>query len=570
MNKIQEFEKVLGRCCWGILAFLSISVAINIDPKNNINNISKSDIMIIVLIILLSIFNIVRLKYANSKLLYTEKVFDVFRITEVTLISIFISGNYQHIEYYIMIVPMMFSSLSRGRKSSFMLLGINAVIRIVKGFVFYFLLDDIIISPSGLFDFCMDLVWVYIIWISIIIITSAFSNHNYKNEKENQRLVIELGEKYEQLEVAQNEIKIQYNKLKESNHKLEDTNYKLEDTNLRLTKNIAEFYTLQQISEAIGSIFDINELLKFVNDVIIGVMGVNYSTIVLFDYKKNKLKVHFTNVKDKEDLAVLSDNINCKFLLDILESEKPILENDVIPESFEFVQSRVIGSFICIPLSSKSRKFGLLLIEHKNKNTFNNENLRLVTTICKSVSMAIENAELYASMQVLATIDGLTGVFNRVYFHQKFENEFKMAKESGYELTLVILDIDHFKKFNDTYGHLFGDVVLKSVAQTIKNSLRATDTMARFGGEEFVIILPRTSIKKAFEKVEYLRHKIANTVITDSLVSASVTASFGIASFPETSKSINEIIKDADNALYKAKDNGRNRLEVAKDYDFVK
>ncbi len=562
MNRIQEFEKVLGRCCWGIIAFLAISVALNINSTININGFLKSDIMIIILIVLLSTFNLVRLKYINSKLLYTEKVFDAFRIIEVALISIFVNGYYQHIEYYVLIIPLIFSSLSRGRKSSFMLLGINAAIKTVKGIVVYFISGSIALSSSGLLDFCLDLVWVYVIWFSIIIITSAFSNQNYKNEKENQRLVIELGEKYEQLEAAQNEIKNQYDKLKDSNHKLEDTN-------LRLTKSIAEFYTLQQISEGIGSIFDINELLKFVNDVILGVMGVNYSTIVFFDHKKNKLKVHFTNVKDKEDLAILSDNINCKFLLDILESEKSILENDVIPEKFEFIQSRVVGSFICIPLSSKSRKFGLLLIEHKNKNTLNNENLRLVTTICKSVSMAIENAELYASMQVLATIDGLTGVFNRVYFHQKFESEFKLAKESGYELTLVILDIDYFKKFNDTYGHLFGDVVLKSVAQTVKNSLRATDTMARFGGEEFVIILPRTSIKKAFEKVEYLRHKIANSVITDSLVSASVTASFGIASFPETSKSITEIIKDADNALYKAKDNGRNRIEVAKDYDFI-
>ncbi|QNU65491.1 GGDEF domain-containing protein [Ruminiclostridium herbifermentans] len=562
MNRIQKFEQVLGRCCWGILAFLAISVAININPAINIINLSKSDIMLIILIVLLSIFNFVRLKYINSNLLYTEKVFDVFRIIEVALLSIFINGNYQRIEHYLIIIPMIFSSLSRGRKSSFVLLGINAVIKIVKGFIVYFLSDTIILSTSDLFDYCIELVWVYVIWISIIIITSAFSNQNCKNEIENQRLVFELGEKYEQLEAAQNEIKIQYDKLKESN-------LKLEDSNLRLTKSIAEFYTLQQISEAIGSIFDINELLKFVNDVIIGVMGVNYSTIVFFDQKKNKLKVHFTNVKDKEDLAILSDNINCRFLLDILESEKPILENDVVPEKFEFIQSRVIGSFICIPLSSKSRKFGLLLIEHKNKNTFNNENLSLVTTICKSVSMAIENAELYASMQVLATIDGLTGVYNRVYFHQKFENEFKLAKESGYELTLVILDIDYFKKFNDTYGHLFGDVVLKSVAQMVKSSLRSTDTMARFGGEEFVIILPRTSIKKAYEKVEYLRHKIANSVITDSLVSASVTASFGIASFPETSKSVTEIIKDADNALYRAKDNGRNRIEVAKDYDIM-
>lgn len=555
MNRIQEFEKVLGKCYWGVLAFLVTFVAIKIGPSIDNINLSKPDIMIFIFLATFAIFNVIRIKYVSSHLLYTEKVFDVFRIIEVILVSIFVTGNYQHIEYYILIIPMVFSSLSRGRRTGFMLLGVNFVIKIVECFITY-CLSDVAFNVLNLLDSSLNLVWVYIIWVSIIIITSAFNNQSYNNEKENQRLVVELGEKYEQLEAAQNEIKIQYDKLKDSNHKLEDTN-------LRLTNSIAEFYTLQQISEAIGSIFDINELLKFVNDVIIGVMGVNYSTIVLFDHKKNKLKVQFTNVRDKEDLVVLSDNINCKFLLDILDSEKPILENNVIPEQYQFIQSRVIGSFICIPLSSKSRKFGLLLIEHKNKNTFNNENLRLVTTICKSVSMAIENAELYASMQDLATIDGLTGVYNRVYFHQKFESEFKLAKESGYELTLVILDIDYFKKFNDTYGHLFGDVVLKGVAQTVKNSLRATDTIARFGGEEFVIILPRTSIKNAFEKVEFLRQKIADNIITDNLVSASVTASFGIAGFPETSKSIGEIIKDADNALYRAKDNGRNRIEIA-------
>ncbi|PYG86839.1 diguanylate cyclase (GGDEF)-like protein [Ruminiclostridium sufflavum DSM 19573] len=561
MNKIQKFEKVLGVCCWGFIALLSVSVCLAVGPDFKIDNILAPDIMVIVLMFLLSIYNLVRWKYVSNKFVYTEKVFDAFRIIEVVLVSIFIIGSYQYIEYCILIVPMIFSSLSRGRKLSFTLLGISILIKIVKGLISYFLIDGYTLSSSGLLNHLLSLAWVYIVWISLINITSAFSEQNYKNEKENQRLVVELGEKYEQLEAAQNEIQIQYDKLKESNHKLEDTN-------LRLTNSIAEFYTLQQISEAIGSIFDINELLKFVNDVIIGVMGVNYSTILLFDHKKNKLKVHFTNIKDKEDLAILGDNINCKFLVDILESEKPILENNVVPDKYDFIKARIIGSFICIPLSSKSRKFGLLLIEHKNQNTFNKENLRLVTTICKSVSMAIENAELYASMQVLATIDGLTGVFNRVYFHQKLESEFNTARESGYELTLVILDIDYFKKFNDTYGHLFGDVVLKSVVQTVKNSLRSTDTIARFGGEEFVIILPRTSIKRAYEKVEFLRQKIADNVITDNLVSASVTASFGIASYPETSKNLNEIIKDADNALYKAKDNGRNCIEVAKDFDF--
>lgn len=317
------------------------------------------------------------------------------------------------------------------------------------------------------------------------------------------------------------------------------------------------------MSEAIGSILDINELLNFVNDVIIGVMGVNYSTILLFDQKKNRLKVQFTNITNKEELAILADNVNCKLLLDILQNEKPLIENMVDPNKYDFIQTRQIGSFMCVPLSLKSRKFGLTLIEHRNNNTFNTENLRLLTTMGKQVSMAIENAELYANLQEMATVDGLTGVYNRVYFHEKFETEFKMAEEKGYSLSLVILDIDFFKIFNDTYGHLFGDVVLKEVAQTVKNNLRGTDTIARFGGEEFVLILPRTSIQKAYEKVEFLRTKIASNVIKDNLISASVTASFGIACYPETSPNQVGLIRDADNALYKAKENGRNCIMVA-------
>lgn len=558
MNKIQKYEKVLCSCCWVFIVIMAICVALKIKYGNDSNNILIPDIMVISLIVLICIYNIIRFMCINNKFLYTEKTFFAFRVTEIVLIASFLTGYYQNMVYFVLIIPIVFTSLSIDKKYSLILLALNIVIEAVKGFITYVILD-VSISNYHLVHLLISLTLIYIIWFSLINMTSSFSEQNNKNEKENQRLVVELGEKYEQLEAAQNEIKTQYDKLKETNHKLEETNS-------RLTNSIAEFYTLQQISEAIGSIFDINELLKFVNDVILGVMGVNYSTIVLFDHKKNRLKVHFTNVKEKEDLAILSDNINCKFLLDILDSEKTLLENDVVPEKYEFIKDRVIGSFICIPLSSKSRKFGLLIIEHKYKNTFTKENLRLVTTICKSVSMAIENAELYASMQVLATIDGLTGVFNRVYFNQKFESEFNLAKELNYELTLVILDIDHFKKFNDTYGHLFGDVVLKSVAQTVKNILRSTDTIARFGGEEFVIILPRTSIKTAYEKVELLRRKIAENIVTDNLVSASVTASFGIASFPETSKNLNEIIKDADDALYRAKDNGRNRIEVAKDY----
>jgi len=556
MNKAQKYDKILSKICWVLIVLLIISVFFRMEFRVDNNSKIQQNIIAFILILFLGIFNLIRLQYVNSELLYTEKVFDAFRLVEVLLITLFMVIFNGYIGYSLLAIPLVFSSLYRGKTKSLLLIGVSALIKVGYTFIAWFWLNHDALNTIAVLGISFRILWSYLVLLCIINITATFSGENNKNEEENKRLVIELGEKYEQLEVAQNEIKNQYDKLKDSNHKLEDTNS-------RLTSSIAEFYTLQQISEAIGSIFDIGELLKFVNDVIIGVMGVNYSTIVLCDQKKNRLKVQFTNIQNKEDLAILSDNINCKLLLDMLENANPILENLVIPDKYDFIKKREIGSFICIPLSSKSRKFGLILIEHKNKNTFNQENLRLVTTICKTVSMAIENAELYANLQELATIDGLTAVYNRVYFHQKFESEFKLAKDLGYELTLVILDIDFFKKFNDTYGHLFGDVVLKSVAQTVRNNLRATDTVARFGGEEFVIILPRTTVKEAFEKVESLRHKITNNIVTDSLVSASVTASFGIACFPETSTNQNDLIKDADNALYKAKDSGRNCIKIA-------
>ena len=556
MNKIHKFEKVLINLGWVFIILLITGYVLR--DIFNIESIIliKQGLMLNISIIILFLFNVIKTTVINSSNLYSEKLFMIFRYTEAAILNIVTINFYEGIEAAILLIPLIFLTLHRGIKAGYTLLAFSAVLK------FAYLITGFLWLKTSIPDyrlFIYDLFKItclYLVLAALLKISTAVYNSSIRNEMENARLVIELGEKYEQLEVAQDEIKNQY-------HKLMETNHKLEDTNRRLTSSIAEFYTLQQISEAIGSILDINDLLNFVNDVIIGVMGVNYSTIVLLDHKKNRLKVQFTNIRNKEDLAVLNDNINCKLLLDILENGKPVMENLVTPGRFDFIRTRKIGSFICLPLSSKSRKFGLTLIEHKNINTFDEDNLRLLTTIGKQVSMAIENAELYANLQDLATIDGLTGVYNRVYFHQKFEEEFNAARTLGYDLTLVILDIDKFKKFNDTYGHLFGDVVLKSVAQTVKNNLRSTDTIARFGGEEFVILLPRTSIEEGIEKVEDLRLKIENNIIKDNLIAVSVTASFGISCFPDISVNQVELIRDADNALYKAKECGRNCFKVA-------
>lgn len=560
MNKIQKYEKVISNLYWVFIVLLFAEIIIRIELNVSVDAVGKQAYLLKLFIIVLIGLNVLKMIFIDNLKSYTDKTFLTVRTIEVVLISFFMVGFYDVLEYIILIVPLIFTSLARGKRNSLILLGLSAFIKLMYMILSFFVIYPEQFSIGGFLYAFYELICTYILLIAILNVNSKSREKSFKNEIENERLILELGEKYEQLTAAQNEIKNQYDELKRTNDKLEDTNKKL-------TASIAEFYTLQQISEAINSILDIGELLKFVNDVIIGVMGVNNSTIALRDHNSKKLKVQYTNIKDKEELEILNKNIDCTILHEILEFEKSIMDNSVNADKYDFIKSRQVGSLICIPLSSKSRKFGLTIIEHKNNNTFTDENLRLVKTIGKQVGMAIENAQLYANLQELASVDGLTGVNNRVYFHEKYKSDFQLAKSMGYCLSLVILDIDLFKKFNDTYGHLFGDVVLKSVAQTIKSSLRETDTIARFGGEEFVIILPYSSLREALERVEFFRHKIAATVIKDNLIAASVTASFGIACYPETSVNEVDLIRDADNALYKAKESGRNNVKIANDID---
>jgi diguanylate cyclase (GGDEF)-like protein len=214
-------------------------------------------------------------------------------------------------------------------------------------------------------------------------------------------------------------------------------------------------------------------------------------------------------------------------------------------------------------LMTKATKVGLVLVEHKHYNAFSEENLRLLDIIGQQVGIAMENVNLYQRLQALANTDSLTGIYNRLYLQERLHAEFEKAQKKGHELSLAILDIDYFKKFNDTYGHLFGDKVIKSIAELLKDSLSGNDIIARYGGEEFVILFMGTGKEEALKKVEDLRQKIAKLIIKDQLVTASVTVSFGLSTYPELAEYEIDLIRSADNALYEAKASGRNCVVLA-------
>ncbi len=190
-------------------------------------------------------------------------------------------------------------------------------------------------------------------------------------------------------------------------------------------------------------------------------------------------------------------------------------------------------------------------------------NQQLIQTKIHLEKLTRELEEKNKKLDNLANIDGLTGIYNHRYFQNVLEQECKRATRNNSSLSLLLIDIDHFKKVNDTYGHQVGDFILAEFSRTLLSNIRQYDVLARYGGEEFVIILPETSVADAFIVGEKLRAIIESAVFQDNQEKYQVTASFGLSgSIPATEDNFNKntLISQADQALYEAKEKGRNRV----------
>jgi diguanylate cyclase (GGDEF)-like protein len=175
--------------------------------------------------------------------------------------------------------------------------------------------------------------------------------------------------------------------------------------------------------------------------------------------------------------------------------------------------------------------------------------------------MAEKLEESQTALRMLATMDGLTGVYNRREFNRWISCEIERSRREGDPVSLIMVDIDYFKKINDTYGHHIGDEALRCVSGLLKQEVRPGDHVARYGGEEFAIILPKTSGTEAMSVAERLRATIeAQPVLLDTGGILNLTASIGFATFPMHANSENMLMTEADKALYRAKQSGRNRV----------
>ena len=216
-----------------------------------------------------------------------------------------------------------------------------------------------------------------------------------------------------------------------------------------------------------------------------------------------------------------------------------------------------LSNFEVIPLVSKSKEYGYLAIKGLSE-----VERPILDILVSQLLVGLKRARLYELVQNLAITDSLTKAFTRRHFFNRYNEELQRSQDLNLYLSFLMIDIDNFKYFNDTYGHLVGDVILKTIADIIRLNCREIDLIGRFGGEEFTVVLPMTTKDGALFAAERIRKSIESTSIKAFDESLSVTVSIGVASFPKDAKTDQELIDKADWALYRSKRTGKNKVSA--------
>jgi len=342
-----------------------------------------------------------------------------------------------------------------------------------------------------------------------------------------------------------------------------------QEANRDLNERVLELYTLYNVSRTLSMTLQLGELFELAMNVIGQSLGIAQYCLMLFENSSDKLVIQASHGMpagaESKGIICMEEGVSWK----VAQQKSPILISDISKDvDFLYFQGSGItgGSYLGVPLVRRDGKVMGVLSAHKDEtNGFKEADLTLFNAVAEHVAMAIDNALTFQQTRELMNRDELTSLFNRRYFFERFEREVYRAKRYKHPISILMVDIDHFKKYNDTFGHLRGDEALKKLSVILEKSLRKADVLARYGGEEFLILLPETEKKGAASVGEKLRAEVEkldfNEDIPD-LAPAQLTVTIGVSCIPEDTEESMSLIDIADKALYYGKAKGRNQVST--------
>ncbi len=337
-------------------------------------------------------------------------------------------------------------------------------------------------------------------------------------------------------------------------------------------RNARTFQTFYEASHQFTTTIKPEQIFEVLFGVVPKIAPCNRQIGIMFDQERNVGQVTSVCGESSEIVPGFTFPINSGLYSFVFQKRRSVVIGDLqqfLGRYYRFSPSEVnnpsIRSLLIFPvLDDEQRCRGLYSVESDQPNRFTNEIEQVLTTLMENASVAFIRAILYQRMERFATTDGLTGLNNHRHFQEQLAQEMERSKRYRRPLALLLMDIDHFKNFNDTYGHPVGDLVLKEISSCIQRSVRRNDIPARYGGEEFVVIIPETDEKGALITAERIRSTIEQHTIISLDRQLKVTVSIGCSAFPENAPSQQVLIDTADKALYAAKKSGRNRVILYK------
>ena len=332
-----------------------------------------------------------------------------------------------------------------------------------------------------------------------------------------------------------------------------------------------EFEALYQVSRAMASTLDLQNILTQISETVSSLLQAQAMALMLLAPDGRTLStVAGYNLFDDAPTRTADARWGASPSLVAVREKRPVTVSDVRTDEaygtwLETARERGFTSFLAVPLVVQDRALGCMNLYMIERHEFTPDEIQLLSTFASQAAVSIENARLFEATRQLAITDPLTGLANHRQFYDQLDREFRRAQRYQRPLTLLMLDLDRFKAFNDRHGHLAGDQALRETADVLRQNARSVDILARYGGEEFAMILPETDILRGAAHAERIRSAVASHVFLsqETGLEHRVTVSVGVAALSPALQKIEELVHGADQALYRAKAAGRNRVELA-------